>query len=59
MIDPREERVRAGLNRARGQGKRLGRPPLDPNLRERIQEALKTPGRRVNTSTVQSISSGR
>jgi DNA invertase Pin-like site-specific DNA recombinase len=63
-----QERVRAGLERARRQGKRLGRPPLDPMLRERIQEALKEPGRPgvrkiaeqfgVNASTVQQISSG-
>jgi DNA invertase Pin-like site-specific DNA recombinase len=25
-----QERVRAGLERARREGKRLGRPPLDP-----------------------------
>ena len=40
-----QERVRAGLERARREGKRLGRPPLDPKTRERIQEALKAPGR--------------
>ena len=64
-----QERVRAGLNRARSQGKRLGRPPLDPTLRERIQQALRVPGRPgvrkiaeqfgVNASTVQQISSGQ
>jgi DNA invertase Pin-like site-specific DNA recombinase len=63
-----QERVRAGLERARREGKRLGRPPLDSTLRERIQEALKAPGRPgvrkiaaqsgVNASTVQQISSG-
>jgi DNA invertase Pin-like site-specific DNA recombinase len=63
-----QERVRAGLERARRQGKRLGRPPLDPRLLERIQDALKVPGRPgvrqiakqfgVNASTVQRISSG-
>jgi DNA invertase Pin-like site-specific DNA recombinase len=63
-----QERVRAGLERARREGKRLGRPPLDPKTRERIQEALKAPGRPgvrkiaerfgVNASTVQQISSG-
>ena len=62
-----QERVRAGLERARREGKRLGRPPLDPKTRERIQEALKAPGRPgvrkiaaqfgVNASTVQQISS--
>jgi DNA invertase Pin-like site-specific DNA recombinase len=35
-----QERVRAGLERARRDGKRLGRPPLNPKIRERIQEAL-------------------
>ena len=63
-----QERVRAGLERARREGKRLGRPPLAPKLRERIQEALKAPGRPgvrkiaeqfgVNASTVQQISAG-
>jgi DNA invertase Pin-like site-specific DNA recombinase len=38
-----QERVRDGLERARREGKRLGRPPLAPKLRERIQEALKVP----------------
>jgi DNA invertase Pin-like site-specific DNA recombinase len=62
-----QERVRAGLERARRDGKRLGRPPLDPGLQERIQEALRVPGRPgvrkiaeqfgVNASTVQRISS--
>jgi DNA invertase Pin-like site-specific DNA recombinase len=63
-----QERVRAGLERPRREGKRLGRPALDPILRERIQQALKAPGRPsvrkiatqfgVNASTVQQISSG-
>jgi DNA invertase Pin-like site-specific DNA recombinase len=62
-----QERVRAGLARARREGKRLGRPPTAPKLKERIQEALKAPGRTegvrkiaerlgVNASTVQAIS---
>jgi len=62
-----QERVRAGLQRARREGKRLGRPPIAPKLKERIQEALKAPGRTegvrviaerfgVNPSTVQAIS---
>ena len=63
-----QERARAGLERARRDGKRLGRPPLNPKTRERIQEALRAPGRPgvrkiaqqfgVNASTVQQISSG-
>ena len=61
-----QERVRAGLMRARSEGKRLGRPPIAPALEKRIREALATPGRPgirviaerfgVNPSTVQRIS---
>jgi DNA invertase Pin-like site-specific DNA recombinase len=62
-----QERVRAGLQRARKEGKRLGRPPIDPKLKERISEALRAPGRTegvrkiaermgVNPGTVQTIS---
>jgi Resolvase, N terminal domain len=60
------ERVRAGLAHARGEGKRLGRPPIAPALEKRIPEALATPGRPgvrviakqfgVNPGTVQRIS---
>jgi DNA invertase Pin-like site-specific DNA recombinase len=34
-----QERVRAGLARARDEGKRLGRPPIAAELQERILEA--------------------
>jgi DNA invertase Pin-like site-specific DNA recombinase len=61
-----QERVRAGLARARSQGKRLGRPPIALALEKRIREALATRGRPgirviaerfgVNPSTVQRIS---
>jgi DNA invertase Pin-like site-specific DNA recombinase len=34
------ERVRAGLRRARDEGKQLGRPRIAPELEERIQAAL-------------------
>jgi DNA invertase Pin-like site-specific DNA recombinase len=61
-----QERVRAGLARAKGEGKRLGRPPIDPVLEKRIREALAAPGRPgvrkvaarfgVNPGTVQRIS---
>jgi len=62
-----QERVRAGLKRARSEGKRLGRPPLAPALVKRIREALNKPGRTegvrriatrfgVDPSTVQRIS---
>jgi DNA invertase Pin-like site-specific DNA recombinase len=40
-----QERVRAGLKRARSEGKRLGRPPLSPHLEERVRKALSQPGR--------------
>ena len=62
-----QERVRAGLVRARREGKRLGRPPMKDMLKQRIVAALKAPGRTdgvrkiaqrfgVNASTVQAIS---
>jgi DNA invertase Pin-like site-specific DNA recombinase len=45
-----QERVRAGLARARSEGKRLGRPMIDEGLEKRIREALRAkdrPGVRV------------
>jgi DNA invertase Pin-like site-specific DNA recombinase len=62
-----QERVRAGLARARSEGKQLGRPRIAPALENRIREALKVPGRTegvrkiaarfgVDPSTVQRIS---
>jgi len=62
-----QERVRAGLLRARRERKRLGRPPMKDALKQCIVAALKAPGRTegvrkiarrfsVNASTVQSIS---
>jgi DNA invertase Pin-like site-specific DNA recombinase len=62
-----QERVRAGLARAKAEGKRLGRPPIPTELEERIREALCEPGRiegvrkiaarfGVNVGTVQRIS---
>jgi DNA invertase Pin-like site-specific DNA recombinase len=60
-----QERVRAGLARARAEGKRLGRPPIAPALEKLIRNALAAPGRPgvrviarqfgVNVSTVQRI----
>src|SRR6201987_3684098 len=60
-----QERVRAGLARARGEGKRLGRPQSPPHWKS-DREALATPGRPgvrviakqfgVNLGTVQRIS---
>ncbi len=40
-----QERVRAGLARAKSEGKRLGRPPIAPELEKRIREALDKPDR--------------
>jgi DNA invertase Pin-like site-specific DNA recombinase len=40
-----QERVRAGLRRAKSEGKQLGRPPIAPELEERIRKALNAPGR--------------
>src|SRR5262249_28134998 len=58
-----QERVRAGLQRAKREGKRLGRPPIADKLAERIRAALaggmsvrKTAAKfAVNPSTVQRI----
>jgi DNA invertase Pin-like site-specific DNA recombinase len=62
-----QERVRAGLRRAPSEGKRLGRPPIPPTLKERMLAALNKPQRTegvrkiaarfgVDPSTVQRIS---
>ena len=62
-----QERVRAGLRRAKEEGKTLGRPRLAPELEARIRTALNEPGRTkgvrkiaeefgVSPSTVQAIS---
>jgi DNA invertase Pin-like site-specific DNA recombinase len=40
-----QERVRAGLARAKSEGKRLGRPPVAPALEQLIRDALNKPGR--------------
>ena len=40
-----QERVRAGLARARSEGKRLGRPPIPVDLEKAIRAALNKPGR--------------
>jgi DNA invertase Pin-like site-specific DNA recombinase len=58
-----QERVRAGLARAKSEGKRLGRPPVAPALKQRILDALagglsvrKAAAKfEVNPSTVQRI----
>jgi DNA invertase Pin-like site-specific DNA recombinase len=40
-----QERVRAGLARARSEGKRLGRPPIAADVEKAIRAALDKPGR--------------
>src|SRR3989440_6873989 len=40
-----QERVRAGLARAKSEGKRLGRPPIPAEKQKAIREALSKPGR--------------
>jgi DNA invertase Pin-like site-specific DNA recombinase len=62
-----QERVRAGLARAKSEGKRLGRPPIPAEMQKAIREALNKPGRTegvrkiaerfgVNAGTAQRIS---
>ena len=62
-----QERVRAGLARARSEGKQLGRPRIEAELEARIRKALNEPGGTegvrkiaarfgVNPGTVQRIS---
>jgi DNA invertase Pin-like site-specific DNA recombinase len=61
-----QERVRAGLARARAEGKQLGRPPIPDKLAERIREAraaglsVRKAAAKfgVNPGTVQRISHG-
>jgi DNA invertase Pin-like site-specific DNA recombinase len=61
------ERVVAGMKRARANGKHVGRPRMDPALREKIVAALNEPGRpgvraiarrfKMSPTTIQGISS--
>jgi len=39
------ERVKAGIARAKANGEHCGRPPIKPELAERIREALSVSGR--------------
>jgi DNA invertase Pin-like site-specific DNA recombinase len=61
------QRVRAGLERARQQGKRLGRPKIDSATERKIERALRKGDRgilaiakvmKVGTGTVQRIAAG-
>jgi DNA invertase Pin-like site-specific DNA recombinase len=65
-----QERVRAGLLRARREGKQLGRPRIPAHLEGQIRDALRMPGRTegvrviakrfgVDPNTVQRISRPR
>ena len=62
-----QERVRAGLRRAKAEGKQLGRPRISSELEAKVLAALRAPGRTegvrkiakrfgVNPGTVQRIS---
>ena len=62
-----QERVRAGLRRAKAEGKQLGRPRIPSELEAKVLAALRVPGRTegvrkiakrfgVNPGTVQRIS---
>jgi DNA invertase Pin-like site-specific DNA recombinase len=65
-----QERVRAGLLRARREGKQLGRPRIPADLEQQIRDALNVPGRtegvrviakrfNVDPNTVQRVSAAR
>jgi DNA invertase Pin-like site-specific DNA recombinase len=47
-----QERVCAGLARAKAEGKQLGRPRIDSELETRILEALRAPGRTEGVRTI-------
>src|SRR5258705_7328200 len=49
------ERVRAGLARAKSEGKRLGRPTIAADLEERIRAALQETRSEEHTSELQSL----
>jgi DNA invertase Pin-like site-specific DNA recombinase len=62
------ERVKAGIARAKANGKHCGRPPINPELAERIRKALAVGGRPgirviakqfgVSPMTVQNVARG-
>jgi DNA invertase Pin-like site-specific DNA recombinase len=61
-----QERVRAGLKRAVEEGKQLGRPPIAPEVEQRIREALRARASMrkiaarfgISTNTVLKVSRG-
>jgi DNA invertase Pin-like site-specific DNA recombinase len=52
------ERVKAGLSRARSQGKRLGRRPVSKTVVERIQEQLATGTGLLKTAKALGVGTG-
>jgi DNA invertase Pin-like site-specific DNA recombinase len=52
------ERVKAGLSRARSQGKRLGRRPVSENVVERIREKLATGAGILKTAKALGVGTG-
>ena len=52
------ERVKAGLARARSQGKRLGRRPVSTDLVERIREHLATGAGILKTAKALGVGTG-
>jgi DNA invertase Pin-like site-specific DNA recombinase len=52
------ERVKAGLWRARSQGKRLGRRPVDDSIVQRIQERLATGAGILKTAKALGVGTG-
>jgi DNA invertase Pin-like site-specific DNA recombinase len=52
------ERVKAGLSRARSQGKRLGRRPVSERVVERIREQLTTGAGILKTAKALGVGTG-
>jgi len=52
------ERVKAGLSRARSQGRRLGRRPVSAEVVERIREELRTGAGIIKTAKVLGVGTG-
>jgi DNA invertase Pin-like site-specific DNA recombinase len=52
------ERVKAGLSRARSQGKRLGRRPVSGDVVDRIREQLATGAGSLKTAKALGVGTG-